>query len=102
RLTAGGAKEVEHLLELKKADVEASGKSYDGNYYLWDHKFYDRLMIEKEYSIDETKVADYFPITSTISGMLKIFEELLGLVFVELKDADRDALSPTGKGQDIV
>ncbi|GKT45334.1 saccharopine dehydrogenase [NAD(+), L-lysine-forming] [Colletotrichum spaethianum] len=101
RLTAGGAKEVEHLLELKKADTEARGVANDGNYYLWDHKFYDRLMIEKEYSIDENKIAEYFPITSTIAGMLKIFEELLGFVFVELKPEDRKALSPTGKGEDI-
>ncbi|CAI0653540.1 unnamed protein product, partial [Colletotrichum noveboracense] len=101
RLAAGGAKEVEHLLELKKADTEARGVSNDGNYYLWDHKFYDRLMIEKEYSIDENKIAEYFPITSTIAGMLKIFEELLGFVFVELKPEDRATLSPTGKADDI-
>ncbi|WQF85729.1 Putative peptidase M3A/M3B catalytic domain, neurolysin/Thimet oligopeptidase, domain 2 [Colletotrichum destructivum] len=101
RLTAGGAKEVEHLLELKKSDTDARGVANDGNYYLWDHKFYDRLMIEKEYSIDENKIAEYFPITSTITGMLKIFEELLGFVFVELKPEDRKALSPTGKGEDI-
>ncbi|KAK1489120.1 peptidase family M3 [Colletotrichum tamarilloi] len=101
RLTAGGAKEVEHLQELKKADTDARGVENDGNYYLWDHKFYDRLMIEKEYSIDENKIAEYFPITSTIAGMLKIFEELLGFVFVELKPEDRKALSPTGKGEDI-
>lgn len=101
RLTAGGAKEVEHLLELKKKDLGARGVSFDGNYYLWDHKFYDRLMIEEEYSIDETKIAEYFPITPTINGMLKIFEELLGFVFVEIKPEDRGALSPTGKAEDI-
>ncbi|KAL2760251.1 hypothetical protein ACRALDRAFT_1046528 [Sodiomyces alcalophilus JCM 7366] len=101
RLTAGGAKEVQHLLKLKKADTEARGIPFDGNYYLWDHKFYDRLMIEKEYSIDETKIAEYFPISSTISGMLKIFEELLGFVFVELQAEDRARLSPTGKAEDI-
>ena len=101
RLTAGGAKEVQHLLELKKKDTEARGVPYDGNYYLWDHKFYDRLMIEEEFSIDETKIAEYFPITSTINGMLKIFEELLGFSFVEVTPEDRDAISPTGSGKDI-
>lgn len=101
RLTAGGAKEVQRLLELKKADCEARGLPFDGNYYLWDHKFYDRLMIEKEYSIDETKIAEYFPISSTISGMLKIFEELLGFAFVELQAEDRARLSPTGRAEDI-
>jgi metallopeptidase MepB len=101
RLTAGGAKEVQHLLDLKKKDTESRGVPYDGNYYLWDHKFYDRLMIEEEYSIDETKIAEYFPITSTITGMLKIFEELLGFSFIEVGPEDRDAISPTGSGKDI-
>jgi metallopeptidase MepB len=102
RLTAGGAKEVNHLLELKKADVETKGLSNDGNYYLWDHRYYDRLMIEKEYNIDETKIADYFPLQSTVRGMLRIFEELLGFVFVELDSDERQRVSPTGKGEEIV
>ncbi|KAH8911575.1 metalloendopeptidase-like protein [Coniochaeta sp. PMI_546] len=101
KLTAGGAKETAHLLELKKADHEERKLPFDGNYYLWDHRFYDRLMVEKEYSIDENAIAEYFPIRPTIGGMLKIFEELFGLVFVELNPDDRARLSPTGKAEDI-
>jgi metallopeptidase MepB len=102
RLVAGGARERAHLLALKKADVEARGQSFDGSYYLWDHRYYDRLMIEKEFSIDENKVADYFPLQSTVSGMLKIFEKLLGLAFVEISPEERARLSPTGKGDDVI
>jgi metallopeptidase MepB len=104
QLSAGGEKEAAHLLELKKQDLESRGESdkFDGNYYLWDHRFYDRLMIEKEYAIDEQKIAEYFPLQSTINGMLHIFEELFGLVFVEITGEDRTKISPTGKGDDIV
>ncbi|KAM7197285.1 hypothetical protein V8F33_005713 [Rhypophila sp. PSN 637] len=101
RLAPGGAKEVEHLLELKKKDHEERGLPFDGNYYLWDHRFYDRLLVEKEYSIDENAVAEYFPIQDTIAGMLKIFEEIFGLVFVQLSPEDRSRISPTGKAEDI-
>ncbi|XXG98290.1 trans-aconitate methyltransferase 1 [Hypoxylon texense] len=101
RLTAGGKKEIDHLLELKKKDEESRGLKPDGNYYLWDHRFYDRMMVEQEYSIDETKIAEYFPLQSTIRGMLHIFEELFGLVFVELDASERKRLSPTGKAEDI-
>lgn len=101
RLLAGGAKEVDHLLGLKKKDYESRKLDFDGNYYLWDHRFYDRLMVEQEYSIDENAIADYFPITSTVAGMLRIFEELFGLVFVELDAEDRKRISPTGKAEDI-
>lgn len=62
RLVDGGKKEKEHLLELKKTDLEARGEPFDGKFYLWDNRFYDRIMIEKEYSIDENKVAEYFPL----------------------------------------
>ncbi|KAL1992253.1 hypothetical protein VTN49DRAFT_4285 [Thermomyces lanuginosus] len=102
RLKDGGLKEIEHLKQLKKSDVEARGESFDGNYYLWDHRFYDRLMLEKEYSLDQQKIAEYFPLQTTIRGMLEIFEHLFGLQFVQITGADRDAISPTGKGDDIV
>jgi metallopeptidase MepB len=104
QLTPGGAKETDHLKEIKKEDLKSRGleKDYDGNYYLWDHRFYDRLMVENEYSIDEQKIAEYFPLQSTIEGMLKIFEELFGLVFVQIDGAERDKISETGNGNDIV
>ncbi len=101
RLAPGGVKETEHLIELKKADLASRNEPFDGNYYLWDHRFYDRLMVEKEYNIDENAIAEYFPLRSTVAGMLKIFEELFGLVFVELNLEDRARLSPTGKAEDI-
>ncbi|PSR76625.1 peptidase family M3 [Coniella lustricola] len=102
RLVAGGKKETEHLLEVKKAELEARGEPFDGKYYLWDARFYDRIMIEKEYSIDENKIAEYFPLQQTVAGMLSIFEKIFGFVFVELKAEDRARISPTGKAEDIV
>ncbi|EED20714.1 metallopeptidase MepB [Talaromyces stipitatus ATCC 10500] len=102
RLTAGGFKEIEKLKELKKADVESRSEKFDGHYFLWDHRFYDRLMLEKEYQLDHQKISEYFPLQTTIRGMLEIFEELFGLVFVEVKGEDRASISPSGKGEDIV
>ncbi|KFY43986.1 hypothetical protein V495_03676, partial [Pseudogymnoascus sp. VKM F-4514 (FW-929)] len=104
QLTPGGIKETEHLKELKVADLKSRGleNTYDGNYYLWDHRFYDRLMVEQEYTIDEQKIAEYFPLQPTVNSMLNIFESLFGLVFVEIEGEARDALSPTGKRDDIV
>lgn len=101
RLAAGGEREKERLLQLKNKDEEARGLKPDGNYYLWDHRFYDRMLIEQDYSIDENKIAEYFPIQNAIEGMFKIFEELFGLAFVELGKEERARLSPTGKAEDI-
>lgn len=95
QLTPGGAKEVTHLLEIKKEDLKSRGldTSDAEEYYLWDSRFYGRMMIEKEFSIDESKIAEYFPLQPTVEGMLGIFQELFGFVFVELVGEERTKLS---------
>jgi metallopeptidase MepB len=104
KLGPGGIEERKRLAEVKKEDLVAAGLPQydDGHYYLWDHRYYDRLMLEKDFQLDQEKIAEYFPLHSTIRGMLHIFEEIFGLVFVELVGKDRDELSPTGKGDDMV
>jgi metallopeptidase MepB len=95
QLAPGGKTEVAHLMEIKNEDLKSRGleATNDGNYYLWDSRFYNRLMVEKEFSIDEQKIAEYFPLQSTIEGMLNIFEELFGFVFVEIDGEERTKLS---------
>lgn len=102
RLADGGLEEIKTLKALKKKDVESRGETFDGRYFLWDHRFYDRMMEEQDYQLDQNLISEWFPLQSTIEGMLKIFEELFGLVFVEVTGKDRDSISPTGKGDDIV
>ncbi|KAM3067499.1 metalloendopeptidase [Clarireedia jacksonii] len=105
QLTPGGQKEIEHLKEIKKQDLDARGlgSTNDGNYYIWDNRFYDRMMVENEYSIDENKIAEYFPLQSTIEGMLRIFEELFGFVFVEVSGEEAlSKISESGKGSDVL
>ncbi|RPB29709.1 zincin [Terfezia boudieri ATCC MYA-4762] len=86
KLTPGGKRERKVLLELKKKEKEERGENFDGKYYLWDHRYYDRLLLEQEYQLDSQKVAEYFPLSSTIDGMLRIFEEIFGLEFVQMTD----------------
>ncbi|RGP80850.1 thimet oligopeptidase [Fusarium longipes] len=102
RLAEGGAREINALKEYKKKDYEERGLSFDDSFYMWDTSFYSRIQKEKEYSVDEAKISQYFPVESTFAGMLKIFEEIFGFVFVELKPEERARLSPTGKAEDIV
>ncbi|KAF2805631.1 zincin [Mytilinidion resinicola] len=104
RLAPGGVREIERLLALKKEDIKKKGiKDVDEErYYLWDHRYYDRLLLERDYSLDQQKITEYFPLQTTIRGMLQIFEELFGLVFVEIMGEERDKIAETGKGSDIV
>ena len=48
------------------------------------------------------KSPSIFPLDTTIRGMLHIFEELFGLAFVEIVGEQRDNISATGKGNDVV
>ncbi|KAF1344280.1 putative zinc metallo proteinase [Delphinella strobiligena] len=104
KLVPGGIEEIKKLKELKAKDLATRGQESqnDGNYYIWDNRFYNNLMLNQEYQLDQEAIAEYFPLETTIRGMLHIFEELFGLAFVELKGKDRDALSETGNGRDIV
>ncbi|SLM40788.1 metallopeptidase [Lasallia pustulata] len=104
RLTKGGAQEREVLKSLKEKDVKerGAGEDYDGRYFLWDHRFYDRMLLEQDYQLDAQKIAEYFPLQTTVHGMLEIFEQLFGLVFVEITEEDRASISPTNKGEDLV
>lgn len=102
RLAEGGKQEREKLLDYKKRDYEERGADFDGNFYMWDTSYYSRIMKEKEYSVDEGQISQYFPVESTFNGMLKIFEEIFGMQFVEIKDEARKSISPTGKAEDIV
>lgn len=102
RLSDGGLAEIEVLKKMKQEDLKSRGEDFDGRYYLWDHRFYDRMMEEKDYQLDQQLISEYFPLQTTIRGMLQIFEEIFGLVFVEVIGDDRDAISPSGKGSDIV
>lgn len=97
RLAPGGLKEIETLKALKKKETGNADK-----YFLWDHRFYDTLMLEKDYQLDQQRIAEYFPLQTCIEGMLGIFEEIFGLQFVEVVGEHRDQISPSSKGSDIV
>jgi metallopeptidase MepB len=104
RLAPGGLKEIKNLMSVKEEDLKQLGKAneIDGHYYLWDNRYYDRLMLEQDFALDQEKIAEYFPLSSTVRAMLHIFEELFGLVFVEITGEERDKISESGKGNDIV
>ena len=48
---------------------------------------YTRLLLEREFSIDEEKVREYFPLSHVIAEMLGIFESVLGLRFKQVTGA---------------
>ncbi|KAE8418871.1 hypothetical protein BDV36DRAFT_282629 [Aspergillus pseudocaelatus] len=89
-------REVEKLKQLKKADFEFRGETFDGRYFLWDHQYYHRMMLEKQYSVHQQKIVEYFPLLGTIMGMLEICETLFGLSFSKFSTDQRTKLANPG------
>ena len=104
RLKKGGETERKALTELKRQDLDSRGlgDKFDGRYYTWDNRFYDRLMLEQDYKVDQELLSEWFPLETSIRGMLTIFETLFGMKFYQITGNDRSTISPSGKGDDIV
>lgn len=81
RLEEAGRQEVSRLREFEKADVHSRGQIRDGRCWIWDHSYYHRLMLEKQYSVDHQRITEYFPVWTTVAGVLKMVQHLFGLQF---------------------
>ncbi|RDW61620.1 hypothetical protein BP5796_11512 [Coleophoma crateriformis] len=102
RLASGGQKELQNLIQLKRADLESRNEPFDGRFFLWDLAFYKQIMLEQQFSIDQQKIAEYFPLQTSIDGMLEIFQHLFGLTFVEIEENKRNDLAESGNGGELV
>jgi Zn-dependent oligopeptidase len=75
------------LAPLAKAEldklraIKAQSGDGDGEFRSWDFAYYSRLLMEAEYAVDEQLVKQYFSLDRVVPEMLKIYEEVLGLVF---------------------
>lgn len=94
QLEERGRQEVGRLKELKKQDVQSRGQTFDGRFYVWDNSYYHRLMLEEQYSVDHQKIAEYFPVQTTVVGMFKIVQNLFGLQFRQLHVDGRNTWHP--------
>lgn len=83
KLTPFACKEVEKLASLKSEDL----KQNDVELRSWDYQFYSRILLEREFSLNEELIREYFSLSNVIGEMLKIFEEVLGLKFKQVTDA---------------
>ncbi|OTA60725.1 peptidase family M3 [Hypoxylon sp. EC38] len=76
--------DIQKLLELKRGDPNAQGRT-GCDVLLWsDIPYYSRIFEEQNYSLDHSLISEYFPLHQTVSKMLTLFGKLLGFVFVEL------------------
>lgn len=94
KLRPVGIKEREILLALKKDEHEKHGFPFDGEFYIWDYRYYDRLLVEKTLSLDDSVVKEYFPVSVVVPTILSIYQNLLGVKFVEITGEKKDVWHP--------
>jgi Zn-dependent oligopeptidase len=85
KLRPVGIKEREILLAIKKKEHEEKGFPFDGAFYIWDYRYYDRKYIEETLDLDDMLVKEYFPVSVVVPTILSIYQNLLGVRFQEIK-----------------
>jgi len=74
---------------MKQKEHEAKGYPFDGEFYVWDYRYYDRKYIEESLDLDDMLVKEYFPVSVVVPTILKIYQNLLGVQFEEIKNPSK-------------
>ncbi len=80
--------ERQDLLNLKEQECKENGWSFNGKLDFWDMRYYCNLIEERKYSVDQEKLKEYFPMDKVTEGLLRIYQQLLGLKFDLVEGAD--------------
>ena len=85
KLRPVATKEREILLAMKQEEHREKGLPFDGTFNIWDYRYYDRKYVEKTLDLDDMLVKEYFPVSKVVPAILDIYQNLLGVTFVEVK-----------------
>ncbi|VDQ12279.1 unnamed protein product [Trichobilharzia regenti] len=81
-------KERQRMLELKKEECERLGYPFNNRIDPWDTRYYMNMVKEKDYSVDVEVLKKYFPLTTIKSGILRLYQHLLGLKFERVNNPE--------------
>ncbi len=72
---------VEKEFALLTSDLPASVTLQDGKMFTWDAAYVANEYKKKHLQIDELKIAEYFPLDTTVKGLLDIYQKFFSLRF---------------------
>ena len=88
KMTPLSQRDMEALLALKKQEKEANNEAFDNQIHEHDFRYYCTMREEKEFAIDKEALREYFPLQVVIDGALNIYQQLLGLKFLEVQESE--------------
>jgi thimet oligopeptidase len=80
KLSQGRKHDFEELLKIKRETQPGANDIKE-----WDWYYYPFLLKKRNYNLDEEMIREYFPAEVVLNGMFKIYSQLLGVKFVEIK-----------------
>lgn len=86
KLAPLGKQDLKRMLDFKNKDLKERGLPVQDKLYLWDNAYYNEKLLEKEYLVDNLKVAEYFPLTETLATMFSFYEKIFDIKVVKLSE----------------
>ncbi|XP_075467530.1 thimet oligopeptidase-like [Ascaphus truei] len=76
-----GEQERSVILELKRKECEKRGLDFNNQINAWDMQYFMNQVEETTYSVDQNLLKEFFPLEEVTSGLLNIYEDVLGVTF---------------------
>ena len=78
KLTPIAEEELKVLRDFKRRILKQELEPEE-SFYSWDYNYYNERLLEQKYKVDHVKIAEYFPLESTVAKMLGFYEKYLTL-----------------------
>ncbi|MEZ4803428.1 MAG: M3 family metallopeptidase [Gelidibacter sp.] len=77
-------KDVEVLKTVRNKENQSQGNEA---LKAWDVNYYHNELLKNQFQVDNEKIREYLPMKECLSGMMDIYQELLGLEFKKMENA---------------
>ncbi|NOQ24007.1 MAG: hypothetical protein GQ564_01485 [Bacteroidales bacterium] len=74
-------RDYKELLEVKQNYINDDSVKYIES---WEASFYNNILLEKKYELDNQKLKEYFELGNVINGLFTISQHLFGVTFEEI------------------
>jgi|TARA_B110000438_G_scaffold115972_1_gene113575 thimet oligopeptidase len=72
--------DLQILLQEKQSHLKDSNAKLE----IWDWRYYQQRVRQEKFSVDQFKVAEYFPLDAVINGMFEIYQKVTGVAFQQI------------------